>query len=84
MQFSVIILARSLQQKNARWQASMCMSHKLYRGPGEKQEDPQLSLGVLNGQREQTRKMERGRGWGGGDRRPGVVNSAEREAEETG
>lgn len=84
MQFSVIILARSLQQKNARWQVGVCTSQRLYRGPSEKQEDPRLSLGSLNGQREQTRKMERGRGWGGGDRRPGVVSSVEREAEETG
>lgn len=27
-------------------------SRRLYRGPGEKQEDPQVSLGGLNGQRE--------------------------------
>lgn len=65
MQFSVITLARSLQQKNARLQASVRTSQRLYRGPDEKQEDPQLSLGGLNGQREQTRKMERGRSWGG-------------------
>lgn len=56
-----------------------------YRDPGEKQKTPQLSLGGLNGQREQANKKDGEReGLGRRRQRPAVVNSVEREAEETG